>query len=149
MNEVSPLTATSSLAERLSAALVALTPDQPAAVHDLRALYAPDMVFRDPIQEVRGLEPFIAMNARLLRRMRRLSWTITLARGDDKIAFLEWRMSGAAKLGPKLEVEGMTRVSARGGLIIEHRDYWDLGELAASSLPGGRRLLRALLSPFA
>lgn len=149
MNEATQLPATSSLAERLSAVLVGLTPDRPSAVADLRTLYAHDIAFRDPIQEVHGLEAFLAMNERMLRRMRRLTWTITLARGDEKMAVLEWRMSGAAKLGPKLELEGMTRVNARAGMIIEHRDYWDLGELAASALPGGRRLLRALRSPFA
>lgn len=36
------------------------------------------MVFRDPIQEVRGLEDFLALYRRLLERMRSLEWTIEL-----------------------------------------------------------------------
>jgi len=138
-----------SLPQRLSSVLVGLVPGRPRAFDELRALYADDIVFRDPIQEVRGLDAFIAMNERLLKRMRSLSWMIETVRGDDEVVVLEWKMSGAPRLGPKLQVEGMTRARARNGRIFDHRDYWDLGELATSALPGGPRLLRALLSPFA
>ena len=34
---------------RLKDALVQLTPERPDAIEELRALYTPDMVFRDPI----------------------------------------------------------------------------------------------------
>lgn len=138
-----------SLPERLSAVLIGLVPGRPSAFDELRALYAPDIVFRDPIQEVRGLDAFISMNERLLKRMRSLTWKIETMRGDDDVVVLEWTMSGVTKLGPKVRVEGMTRARARGGRIFDHRDYWDLGELATSALPGGPRLLRAILSPFA
>jgi ketosteroid isomerase-like protein len=140
---------TSSVAARLRDALVSLTPDRPEAIDALRALYADDMVFRDPIQEVRGIDAFLAMNRRLLHRMRTLEWTVETARGDDDEVFLEWTMTGKAKLGPMLRVHGVTRARARDGRIYDHRDYWDLGELIASSLPGGQRILYALRSPLA
>jgi hypothetical protein len=139
----------STLAERLRDALVALTPDHPDAVVALRPLYSPTMVFRDPIQELRGIDPFLEMNRRLLGRMRQLSWDVVASQGDEREAFLEWTMRGATRLGPVLEVSGVTRVRAHDGLVVDHRDYWDMGELVASALPSGQRLLSLLRAPFA
>jgi len=137
------------LPQRLSALLVDLVPGRPEVFDHLRELYTADLVFRDPIQIVHGMSDFIAMNERLLGKMRTLDWTIRGAWGDDESATVEWTMRGKPKLGPHVEVDGMTRVRARDGKVFDHRDYWDLGELAASGLPGGQRVLRAVLRPFA
>jgi limonene-1,2-epoxide hydrolase len=139
----------SPLAERLRDALVALTPEHPDAVVALRPLYSPTMVFRDPIQEIHGLAAFLEMNRRLLGRMRQLSWDVVATQGDAHEAFLEWTMRGTTRLGPAIEVTGVTRVRAHDGLVVDHRDYWDLGELMASALPSGQRLLTLLRAPFA
>jgi hypothetical protein len=139
----------SSLPARLADALSRLVPGRPEAVETLRGLYTLDVVFRDPIQEVRGIDRFLALNHRLLRRMRTLEWALRTTTGDDTEVFLEWTMRGRTKLGFKIKVEGMTRARARGGKIFDHRDYWDLGELFASPLPGGQLLLHTLLLPFA
>ena len=138
-----------SLPERLRQALVGLTPDHPEALEKLRPLYAHDMVFRDPIQEARGIDAFVALNERLLRRVRRLDWHVSAVSGNDEEFFLEWHMSAAPKLGPAIEVSGVTRARARDGLIVDHRDYWDMGEMLASAVPGGQRLLHLLRLPFA
>jgi len=139
----------SPIATRLRDALVALTPDRPDAIDGLRAIYTDDLVFRDPIQEVRGIDAFLSMNRRLLARMRTLEWIVVTATGDDEMIFLEWTMRGRTKLGPTVGVDGMTRARLRKGRIYDHRDYWDLGELVASSMPAGKRLLHALVSPLA
>ena len=134
---------------RFAKLLEGLVPDRPEAFEELGAFYTYDLVFRDPIQVVNGLPDFLDMNRRLLGKMKTLSWEIVLAKGDETHAVLEWTMRGKPKFGPGVKVEGMTRALARDGLIYDHRDYWDLGELAASALPGGQRILRAVLSPFA
>jgi limonene-1,2-epoxide hydrolase len=138
-----------SLAQRLADALIALTPDHPEAIERLRDHYDPSMVFRDPIQEVHGIEAFLAMNQRLLGRMRTLTWSVVAKSGNDEEVFLEWEMRGKAKLGPVVHVSGVTRAKARGDRVVDHRDYWDMGELMASALPGGQRILHALRAPFA
>lgn len=140
---------TSTFPTRLRDALVALRPEHPESIEALRPLYADDVVFRDPIQVVRGIDDFMAMNRRLLRRMKSLEWTVNAAKGDDEIVFLEWTMHGSMKLGPKMKVDGTTRARVRGGRVFDHRDYWDLGELMVSAVPGGQRILHTLLSPFA
>jgi hypothetical protein len=136
-------------AARLAAALRKLTPESPEAIDALSALYADDIVFRDPIQEVRGKEAFLALNRRMIGRMRSLEWTVNFARGDAESVILEWKVSGKTKMGLRVTVDGMTRARLRDGLVFDHRDYWDMGELMASPLPGGQRLLRAMRIPFA
>jgi hypothetical protein len=140
---------TTALPDRLAHALVALVPQRPDALQELLPLYADDMVFRDPIQILHGKDAFAKMNERLLRRMRTLEWTIETVRGDDSDLFLEWKMRGTTNLGPRVQVDGVTRARARDGRIVDHRDYWDLGELVASAVPGKPRLLRAIVRPFA
>jgi hypothetical protein len=140
---------TDDLPARLRQALVALGPDRPESVEALRDLYDPAVEFRDPIQTLKGLDAFLAMNRRLLGRARELSFEVTSARGDADEAFLVWTMRGKAKLGPSLAVEGVTHVRARNGRITYHRDFWDLGELVASIVPGAGPMLRLLLRPMA
>jgi limonene-1,2-epoxide hydrolase len=133
---------------RLREALVRVTPDHPDAIEDLRSLYDRAVVFRDPIQEVRGIEAFLDVNRRLMRRMKKVAWTVKGVSGDEREIFMEWTMKATPKLGPSITVDGVTRARAVNGRIVDHRDYWDVGEMLASAVPGGARVLRALLSPF-
>ena len=145
MHGAQPMT----LPERLRDALVQLTPDNPSGIEALRELYGSAVVFRDPIQEVHGIEAFVDMNRRLMKKMKAVTWVIHRTLGDEELVVLEWTMTARPKIGPKVTVDGMTRASAKDGRIVDHRDYWDLGELVTSPLPGGVRILHALLSPFA
>jgi SnoaL-like domain len=134
---------------RLRDALMALSPDRPESVEVLRELYDETVEFRDPIQTLYGVDAFLAMNRRLLGRVRSLRFDVTSALGTDGEAYLEWTMHGAPKLGPRLQVQGVTHARAKNGKVVYHRDFWDLGELAASAVPGGRSALRLLLKPLA
>jgi len=137
------------LPHRLADALQAVRPDHPDPLVALRALYADDLHFRDPIQELHGLPAFLAMNEHLLKRLSQLAWEIRGARGDDSYAMLEWTMRAKPRLGPSMSVDGATVVHARAGRIVDHRDYWDVGEMMASLVPGGLRLLHLLRKPLA
>jgi len=138
-----------SLADRLAAALVAVRPDHPDPLAGLRELYDDSVHFRDPIQELEGLPAFLAMNEHLLGRMHALTWEIRGAVGDDDYAILEWSMRAETKMRVTLSVDGTTVARARGGRILDHRDYWDLGEMLASPLPYGKRLLQLVRRPLA
>jgi limonene-1,2-epoxide hydrolase len=137
------------LCDRLAAALLAVRPDNPSALEGLATMYADNVHFRDPIQELDGIEAFLDMNTRLLKRMRSLTWQVHRALGDDRYAVLEWSMQATTKLHVKLDVDGTTVVHAHDGKIIDHRDYWDLGEMMASPLPFGLRMLHAVRRPLA
>jgi len=124
-------------------------------IHDLRPfeaaveeLYATDVHFRDPMQEVRGRDAFIQVNRSLAKKSRSLRFEVTDTSGDDERFYLHWKLAMRPILGPELHVEGVSRFLAAGGRVVEHLDFWDLGELMASPLPGGRRLVHALCKPF-
>ena len=137
------------LAARTADLLSNLVPGRPEVFDELRSHYAQDLVFRDPIQEVHGIEAFLAMNTRLLGRMKSLDWRIHSAFGDEHTALIEWTMIGKPRFGPEVAVDGATRVHAREGRVVDHRDYWDLSELAASAVSFGERVRHALLKPLA
>jgi steroid Delta-isomerase len=137
------------LPDRLAAALVDIRPDRPDAIVALSTFYDEALHFRDPIQELDGLPAFLAMNRHLVGRMRSLHWTIRGVTGDDAYAVLEWSVHGTTKFRLPLAVDGTTVVRARNGRIHDHRDYWDLGEMFASPLPFGQRLLYLLRRPLA
>ncbi|MBA3460611.1 MAG: nuclear transport factor 2 family protein [Deltaproteobacteria bacterium] len=139
----------SALPQRLAEFLPRLVPGSPAVFDEIPRLYADTIRFRDPIQGVHGIAAFVDLNRRLLGRMQTLEWQIHAAIGDESYAVLEWTMRGKPKRGPALAVDGVTRVHAAGGRIVDHRDYWDLSELVASTVSFGERVRRAILRPLA
>jgi ketosteroid isomerase-like protein len=139
---------TSTLRARLADAIVAVDlHDLGPFLDEVRALYADDVLFRDPMQTSRGLEAFLEVNRRLARMSRALRFDVTDATGDDALFYLHWTLHLTPRVGPTLKVQGVSRLRARDGRIFEHVDYWDLGELFASPF-GGQRLLHALFRPF-
>ncbi|MEO7112494.1 MAG: nuclear transport factor 2 family protein [Polyangiaceae bacterium] len=139
----------SSLPERIRELLENLRPGDATSVENLRAVYDTDVSFEDPIQKVRGVEEFIALNHRLLDRAKELVFTVESAAGTDEQLFLTWKMRCVPKLGPSINVDGATHLRAKSGRVVYHRDYWDLGEMFASAIPGGHTALRFLLKPLA
>jgi limonene-1,2-epoxide hydrolase len=148
----------SGLPQRIRDLLENLRPGDAASVEKLRAVYDDDVSFEDPIQKVRGVEAFIALNHRLLDRARELVFKVESAAGTDEEIFLTWTMRCVPKLrvgrvpfgpGPSINVDGATHLRAMNGRVVYHRDYWDLGEMFASAIPGGHKALRFLLKPLA
>ena len=101
----------------------------------LAELYHRDVVFRDPLQTLRGRDAFLAMNRRIMRRARRLSFDVKDAVGSQGSAFLTWAMRYEPRRGPTITFEGSTHARVRDGLVTEQRDYWDLLSSLAESLP--------------
>lgn len=89
--------------------------------------YHPDILFRDSIQEVRGIEEFTAMCNRLAARSKSLRMKIHNVVKDGSIIFLEWEMILAFGKYPDSSVYGSTRLTLHeDGRIMEQRDYYDL-----------------------
>ena len=118
--------------------------DAGLAVSHLEDLYDVGLVFRDPLQTIRGREGFLAMNRRILGRARRLGFAVHDAVGAEDSLFLAWTMTYEPHRGPALVFEGSTHAHVRGGLVVEQRDYWDLLSTVAQSLPVVRRIYAAL-----
>lgn len=137
-----------SLRERIRDLFQALGPGAEDAIAECRELYADDLRFEDPMQVTTTLEAFIATTERLVRRARELSFTVASIVGTDDEFCLTWTMTFAPKVGPLIEVDGVSHFRARDGRVVHQRDFWDLATLFASALPGGRTVLRTVLRPF-
>ncbi len=89
--------------------------------------YDDNIVFRDSIQEIRGIEVFRAMTERLANRSKALNMNVLRAIMDGKVLFIEWEMTISYKRNPSSVLYGASRLTLNDkGKITEQRDYYDL-----------------------
>lgn len=88
--------------------------------------YSDDIVFKDSIQEIRGIRDFTAMTDRLARRSRNLQYVIHSSVKEGDLIFVEWEMVISYKRYPQSSVFGASRITLREGKIVYQRDYYDL-----------------------
>ena len=136
-------------AESIQKIMEGLRPDAPERLEELAACYDAEVRFKDPLQTLHGRAEFIEMNRRLLRRSRKLRFEVSHALQSGELIFLDWTLDLAPKLGPSMTFAGATRMRLQSGLVIDHRDYWDLAGGVIGAVPGLRSLYRAALSAIA
>ncbi len=89
--------------------------------------YCEDMVFRDSIQEVHGLDDFKAMCKRLTGRCQQLKMHLPSIVKTQDCIFLQWEMTMMFKKYPSSTLYGTTRLGLNeAGRIQSQRDYFDL-----------------------
>jgi limonene-1,2-epoxide hydrolase len=89
--------------------------------------YDENIYFRDSVQELRGIEEFVAMTRRLTDRSKDLSMNIVRTAQQNNDIFIEWEMTIKFKKNPSSVLYGLSRVTLNEeGKIIEQRDYYDL-----------------------
>ncbi len=98
---------------------------KPAWNHIL-AYYDRDILFRDSVQELRGIKDFTAMTRRLAKRSGKLEFLIRHGVMEGDLIFIEWEMRISYKRLPASSVFGASRILLREGKIVEQRDYYDL-----------------------
>lgn len=134
--------------ERLSEVLERFGDDVEAANRAMVEMYAPEVVFQDPIQKLYGREAFLQMNVRLARRARHLKFKVTSAAQSGSDIFLVWNFEYALRFGPTLKVDGCSHLRLENGLVVLHRDYWDLLGAAMDAIPGVSFAYRAIVASF-
>lgn len=107
------------------------------SVAELRAFYADDLVFQDPLQKIEGLAPFREMNVRLLNKLSEMKIEmLETAQTGPNIMFTFAMDLRPTKRAPMLRVEGMTHVRLnQEGKIELHRDYWDVANTLIELIP--------------
>lgn len=89
--------------------------------------YDDEIYFRDTIQEIRGIEPFVDMTKRLTERSKDLDMKLVRTVQHENDIFLEWEMTISYKKYPGSVIYGFSRLTLNeDGKIIEQRDYYDL-----------------------
>lgn len=89
--------------------------------------YDDNIIFRDSIQEVRGIDDFRALTERLTARSQDLTMKVVRGAMQDNVIFIEWEMTIAYKKYPSSVLYGCSRLTLNAqGKIAEQRDYYDL-----------------------
>jgi len=108
--------------------------------------YAEDIVFRDCIQELRGIQTFRAMTERLTRRSSELEMKIVHAVMSDNIIFMQWEMTILFGKTRRSVVYGASRLKLDAqGKICDQRDYYDLWGDIMDNIPGVGKLYRKFM----
>ena len=119
----------------------------PAEVARLDRLYASDARFKDPFNEVQGLQAIQRVFDHMFATLGAPRFKIldALVQGDR--AFLSWDFHARLDQGRghALTIHGTTLLYfGPDGHIVMHRDYWDAAEELYEKLPLLGRLMRWL-----
>lgn len=137
------------LLERVRGLFLDLGRNPDAALATIPELYAEDMTFRDPIQEVHGRDDFIEVTQRLIERARTLEVDVHDGAHSDDSLFITWTMRVALPFGPRVTFEGVSRLGLDDGRVTSHRDYFDLVGSMLGTVPGLRAVYRTILRRLA
>jgi steroid delta-isomerase len=110
--------------------------------------YARDAYFKDPFNEVRGIEPIRRIFAHMFHQVAEPRFVITDRVVDDGGAMLVWELhyrSGRGQGGTPQCIRGATHLRFDAeGKVSYHRDYWDAAEELYMKLPLLGMLMRGL-----
>jgi len=108
--------------------------------------YDENILFRDTIQEIRGLEEFKKMTERLAERSKELKMAILRVVIEDRTVFVEWEMTILFKKTRTSVIYGASRLSLNErGKIVEQRDYYDLWGDIFDNIPAFRKPYRKFM----
>jgi len=116
------------------------------SVQELRTLYAPEAEFKDPFNDVRGVEKIERIFTHMFDQVDGPRFMIEDALADGSQAFLTWvfhfRRRGSREA---MTIRGSTHVRFdAAGRVVLHRDYWDAAEELYEKLPLLGTLMRWL-----
>ena len=109
-----------------------------ASLAQLPAIYAADAQFKDPFNEVRGIDAIVAIFAHMFEQVHEPRFVVgtRVLQGAD--AFLVWQFTFRMKrfADGRQCIRGAThlRFDATGAVQL-HRDYWDAAEELYEKLP--------------
>jgi hypothetical protein len=117
----------------------------PASLAHLPELYTEDAYFKDPFNEVRGIDAIRRIFVHMFEQVDAPRFVVTERLADASSAMLVWEF----RYGRGQRIRGVSHLRfASDGRVAYHRDYWDAAEELYERLPvlGGvmRRLRRWL-----
>ena len=109
----------------------------PDSVAGLGSVYAPDALFKDPFNEVRGVAAIARVFAHMFETLHAPRFVVTDVVTDGSRAFLTWDFHFARRAGASpMTIHGATRLEyGPDGRIARHRDYWDPADELFAKLP--------------
>lgn len=113
----------------------------PATLERLPDFYTGDAFFKDPFNEVRGVEAIRGIFEHMFEQVEEPRFVVTERLADDSSAMLVWEF----RYGKGQRIRGVSHLRfADDGRVAYHRDYWDAAEELYMRLPVLGVLLRWL-----
>ena len=120
----------------------------PAGVQALDAIYAPNARFKDPFNDVRGVDEILHIFRHMYATLDSPRFIVTQRIVQGNQCFLTWEFRFCFKRfkqGQEQCILGGSHLVLNGaGRIAQHRDYWDAAEELYEKLPILGSLMRWL-----
>jgi hypothetical protein len=129
---------------RVRAFFESISPD---ALGRIDEIYAADAYFKDPFNEVRGIEPIRRIFTHMFEQVDSPRFVVREIVPDERQAFLTWDFLFRSKrLGRGEQViHGASHLRFdASGRVNSHRDYWDVAEELYEKIPLLGGLMRAV-----
>jgi ketosteroid isomerase-like protein len=114
----------------------------------LRDYYTQDAMFKDPFNEVSGLDAIRRIYAHMFETLHEPRFTIVHRMSGDDACWLAWEFRFRFRSYRPQQVQVVRGAShlllAPDGRIRAHRDYWDAAEEVYEKLPAVGALMRWL-----
>lgn len=108
----------------------------PASLPEIAEVYAPDARFKDPFNDVAGLDAIAAIFRHMFEQVAQPRFEVTASIAQGRRAALEWVFHFELR-GRRFAVRGASVIDfADDARVVMHRDYWDTGEELYAHLPG-------------
>lgn len=126
-----------------------VTPD---TIETVRPLVTGGVRFKDPFNDVRGIDRLLLILAKMFEDADDVSFKMREQAGEGRVYFLRWDFTCHPKsrfLSGVWKVDGISVITlTEDGLVTEHVDYWDAAEQLYERLPLIGGLLRLVRRPL-
>ena len=121
----------------------------PQSLDQLHLCYAPQAHFKDPFNDVRGVDGIRQVFAHMFTTVDHPRFVVTERLVQGQRAFLVWEFHFSMRKwrkGVPQCIRGGTflRLDPEDGLVLEHQDYWDAAQELYEKLPLLGSFMRAL-----
>lgn len=121
------------VAEAYADAFARLTPD---TLDHLMALYADDVVFHDPFNDIVGKPKLRHLLADMFENVKSPAFQVLALYGEGRSYVLKWRFTGGMPVIGDVDFLGLSEIELNEhGLVSAHIDYWDSGPEIYAKLP--------------
>ena len=125
--------------------LESLTPEN---LHDIDQHVSADVHFRDPFNDVHGIEKMRAVFDDMFENISNIEFVIEDRMDQGQVTIITWTLSGVLMKKP-WSVPGASRLTFNdAGMLTQHIDFWDAASGLYEHLPFIGWLPRALRRKF-
>ena len=98
----------------------------PETIGALSSLVTPDVRFRDPFNDVKGIDAYQRILAKMFDDLDAPTFEVRHAVLDGMVGYLKWRLAFRGKRGRERHIVGMSELRFdKDGRVEQHVDYWD------------------------